>query len=600
MATTKKKIEEMVKKLHAASVAYYETGEPIMTDDEYDSLLEDLQKASPNHPYLQEVGATPGSSVVALPVPMPSLDKRKPDTLRQDDLTKGPYVLMDKLDGISALWVCGYNKKPALLLRGNGVEGQDVSHCISGIQGLKQCGSPSVMVRGELIVPKGVIEGTLARNWVNGQLHQKAPSKEDLNKVRFVAYQVCEPRTLTRSQQITWLMSQGFEVAWTRVADTLNVDALKQVFQERRQQSMYECDGLVVGSDCIPMLTGTSNPKDAYAFKMPLDDQRAVSTVLNVEWASSRTGNWIPRIHFEPVKIGTATIEYCTGFNGQFIKDNTLGPGAKITVRRSGDVIPVCENVLIPCASGWQEPPQGLWKWDGTGVHCVDTSTEASPEKLALELAHQLVTLGVEGISKVSTKKLVEEGIVSLKDLLEAPVKSVQGILGGVNGEKLKVGLNTAVKSATEAQWIRAFLGWPKGFGESKITETLKLEADVSKWSALGAPPKGQTMSTFLEIQKAVPAYLAWRSTFPRAAAPVMLSSVQTIVPTKGTYVISGFRDAALQQDLAAKGWVVQDRVTKTTNYLLVPDDAKETTKVAQARAAGVQIVTRSNVKGVF
>jgi len=210
------------------------------------------------------------------------------------------------------------------------------------------------------------------------------------------------------------------------------------------------------------------------------------------------------------------------------------------------------------------------------------------------------VTLGVEGISKVSAKKLVEEGICTLKQLLDTPVKTVQGILGNVNGEKLKVGLGSAVKSATEAQWIRAFLGWPKGFGESKITETLNLEGDVSKWSGLSSPPKGQTMTAFQEIQKAVPAYLAWRSTFPKAAAPVPVPSVQASVPVKGYYVMSGFRDAELQEVLAAKGWVPQDRVTKTTAYLLVPDAAKETVKVAQARAAGIQIVPRSNWKGVF
>jgi len=170
-------ISTLVKRLTEASTAYYETDTPLMSDNEYDALVEQLLALDPTHAFFTSIGANPKADAVALPVPMPSLDKRKPESLKPNDLNKGPYILMDKLDGISALWCSGYNINPKLYLRGNGSQGQDVSHCIRGIQGLKSVGVPSSMVRGELIVPKGVVEGTLARNWVNGQLHQGSPSK---------------------------------------------------------------------------------------------------------------------------------------------------------------------------------------------------------------------------------------------------------------------------------------------------------------------------------------------------------------------------------------------------------------------------------------
>jgi DNA ligase (NAD+) len=594
--------ETIVKRLRDASKAYYETDKPIMTDAEYDALIEMLQKVSPNHPYLKEVGSTPSSEVVTLPVPMPSLDKRKPDTLRPDDLQKGPYVITEKLDGISALWICGYNKKPALYLRGNGLQGQNVSHCISGgIQGLKECSSPSVMIRGELICPKGEVEGTLARNWVNGMLHQKNPSKKDLQRIKFIAYQVCEPKTLTRSQQITWLLGQGFEVAWSTTESKPTVDRLKEIFSDRRENSVFECDGIVVGQDCIPMQSkDAANPKDAYAFKMPTDDQRAQTIVKEVEWASSRTGNWIPRIRFESVKIGTATIEYATGFNGQFIKENSIGPGAVIIVRRSGDVIPTVESVIKPCPNGWQDPPSDRWDWDESGVHCIDTSQEETPEKLALEMEHQLVSLGIEGISKVTAKKLVLGGIKTLFDVSKSDVTLLQKLIGNVNGKKLSEGLKASFQSASKEKWIRAFLGWPKGFGESRILATLALEQDVSKWANISSPPKGQSAAAFEEIKKAVPAYLQWRSQFPESnvAASTPLSTAP--VTTKGFYVITGFRDQELQKRLASTGWVVQDSIRKTTNVLLINDDAKETTKVKAAKDAGIRIIPRSQVNILF
>jgi DNA ligase (NAD+) len=593
--------ESLVQRLRKAAAAYYETDTPIMSDADYDALVEELQAISPNHPFLSEIGHAPGANIVKLPVPMPSLDKRKPDSLKPDDIERGPYVLSEKLDGISALWVTGGNTRSQLLLRGNGLEGQDVSHCIGGIQGLAPSLHAKIMIRGELIVPKVAVQGTLARNWVNGILHQKTPSKEDLTKIKFIAYQVCEPNTLTRSQQMTWLHSRGFQVAWSVKETALTNDRLQSLFKERREGSTYECDGIVIGKDTVPTLTA-SNPKDAYAFKMPLDDQRAQTTVQEVEWASSRTGNWIPRIRFTPVKIGTATIEYCTGFHAQYVRDNVIGPGAVILVRRSGDVIPVCERVVQVAPKGWQQPPDGQWSWDDSGVHAKDTSTDASPEKLALEMAHQLESFGVEGFSKTTCKKLVDGGVRVLKDVQTASLASLQALIGKVNGEKLKTGLRVAMDTAAESQWIRAFLGWPKGFGTTRIEATLAVESDITKWPQLARPPKGQSVEAFAEVCKAVPAYSAWRATFGIAAvaAPSVPKQVQSEVPTKGFYVMTGFRDADLQTKLTAAGWKLQDKICKTTNVLLVADDAKETTKVKAARDAGIRILPRGQVSGLF
>ncbi len=605
-------MEDLVARLRKASEAYYETAEPIMTDADYDTLHQELQEIAPNHPFLKEVGSAPREGVVKLPVPMPSLDKRKPETLRADDLGGGSHIVADKLDGISALWISGYSRKPALYLRGDGLEGQDVSHCIRGVQGLVQCVGPSSMVRGELIVPKGVITGTLARNWVNGVLHQKTPSKEDLEKIHFVAYQVCEPRSLTRFEQMDWLLNRGFKVVWNiQELNGLTKELLQVLFETRRKESAYECDGLVVGRCTVPTLEA-ANPKDAYAFKMPVDDQRAESVVVDVEWASSRTGNWIPRIRFEPVKIGTATIEFCTGFHASFIKENGIGPGARIVVRRSGDVIPTLEKVLDVGASGWKQPPVGRWKWDENSVHAVDTSEEASPEKLALEMAHQLVALGIEGVSKTTCKKLVDGDIRVLSDLKKASVGAVQSLIGKVNGEKLMSALEPAMKGASTAAWIKAYLGWPKGFGDKRIEACLGVEPEVSKWSS-GKLPKGMSGEAFAEVVKQVPGFLAWREQFPSAsAAPaaafdntpvpmVTLSNGVTFAPDiKGYYVMSGFRDADLQKRLHVVGWRMDDKVKKATKFLVVPDDARETVKVKAAREAGIRIVTRSEAESLL
>lgn len=583
---------KLVLSLKKAAHDYYETGKPSMTDTEYDALRDKLFELDPSNPFFDTVGAMPGSSRITLPHPMPSLKKIKPDTLEGVKL-KGPFVATEKLDGISAMW-CSGGGSVGLYLRGNGLVGQDVTLLHKHINGLKQP-MGSISIRGELIVPRS--DG-VARNWVNGILHQDSPSKEDLSKIHFVAYQVLQPRNLTRSQQMTWLKNMGFECPQVYKLDTLKTDEMTQMFKAVRMNSLYECDGIVVGTDTIPLLTTDALPKDAFAYKVAVDDQRAETTVRTIEWTASRLGEWIPRICFDTVKIGSANIECCTGVHAQYIREHMLGPGAKIIVRRSGDVIPTLDRVVIP-ASVWQEPPEGRWKW--SGVHALDTTQEKTSDALALEMAHSLISLGVEGLSATSTKKIVEGGYKTLASVWKTSEADLQKCIGKVAGAKLRKALDDL--KATNLQWIHAYPGWPKGFGERKIAATLTAEGDISKWPSMKVAPAGQTMATFSEVCKYVPGYLTWRSQFNAVVVePPMVRGPNNGGPVKipkGFYVMTGFRDAELSAKLAADGWILQDRINKETTVLLVAD-MKESTKTKAALEKGIRIVLRNNANSLF
>jgi len=580
--------QKLVKVLKKAAHDYYETGNPSITDDEYDSLREKLYELDPANSFFNDVGSIPEKGRLTLPYAMPSLKKVKPDSLDSVKL-KGPFIITEKLDGISAMWTFGNNRNPGLYLRGNGLVGQDVTSVYKSITGLVK---PMVTctIRGELIVPRAF---GLARNWVNGILHQDSPIKEDCAKINFVAYQVLEPAGLTRSQQMTWLSNIGFIVPQIYKKDSLEVLELTQMFKDVREKSLYECDGIVVGTDTIPLITTDALPKDAFAYKVAVDDQRAETTVRAIEWACSRLGEWIPRIRFDPIKIGVATIEFCTGVHAQYIKEHQLGPGARIVVRRSGDVIPTLDRVIIP-ATVWQEPPEERWKW--SGIHAIDTTKEKTSDALALEMAHSLVNLCVDGLSATSTKKLVDGGYKNLATVWKANEAGLQKCLGKAAGSKLRKALDEL--KATELQWIHAYHGWPKGFGERKIASTLTSEADVAKWPSMRVAPTGQTMSTFSEVCKCVPDYLVWRKEF-NVKAEVVVSVPKPLVVNKGSYVMTGFRDADLTKRLSDAGWVLQERINKDTNVLLVAD-MKETTKSKAAIEKGIRIVLRNNADSLF
>jgi NAD-dependent DNA ligase len=101
-------VNQLVSLLQQASDAYYNKEKPIMTDEEYDTLREQLEEAHPNHPFLKQIGASVGKGAVKLAYKMASLNKIKPGSGAVDSFVasskKKEWLLSDKLDGISVLW----------------------------------------------------------------------------------------------------------------------------------------------------------------------------------------------------------------------------------------------------------------------------------------------------------------------------------------------------------------------------------------------------------------------------------------------------------------------------------------------------------------
>jgi len=586
-------LKKLIALLQLAKKEYYETGEPIMSDQKYDELVEELRQQCPDHIFFNTVGPTPSRGKEALPIPMPSLKKIKPDSCADWVGARGAngWVVSEKLDGISALWCTGTKK---LFLRGDGLIGQNVSFAVPYIQGLVTKNLHWI-IRGELIAPTATVQGTLARNWVNGILHQDSPNQEDLRKIQFIAYQVIEPASLTRSQQFSWLSNQGFLSAWSKTYKSLTPALLSAEFQQRRSESKYTCDGIVIGTDTVPVISA-SDPNDACAYKEVSDDQCAVTKVIEVEWLPSRTGNWIPRLRLEPVLVGSASIQFCTAFNAKYIRDTSLGPGAVVKIRRSGDVIPVVDSI-VQSSPRVEMPPDGQWKWDATETHAVVLNPEKNLTVIAKGLVHSCSAFGIEGFREASAIKLCDANILSVAGCIRSP-QTLQNSIGKVLGERLHTNLVKFIKEATLEKWIYAFHAWPKGFGERKLDCILAIEKDCTKWSSL-EPPAGLSATSLNEVVNCIPKYISWRNelcTLLRIAPVAPVAAVAIAVTPKGEICLSGFRDADLKLQLESKGYIVSDTMTKKTTALFVADKNKPTTKSVAAKKANIPIYERNDI----
>jgi len=593
----------LVAKLKAAADAYYNTGVSLMTDDEYDELKEQLEMADPANPFLATVGApVTGGGTVKLPVPMPSLNKIKPGTGAVAQFTKMPckgWILSEKLDGISVLWIPSEKK---LYLRGDGSVGQDVSHLVSlGIQGLPMRLEKGFRVRGEFVIRKSdVPPNTIGRSWINGILHRTDPTTEDVSKIRFVAYEICSAKggVGTRQEQMILLDKLRYEIPWWTLAQRLDEDVLSLALNTRRAEGTYDIDGIVVGQDRIPMWhldeSDVRNPKDMMAFKMVLSDQCAETEVVNIHWALSHQGYYIPRLEIKPVRVGGAMITYVTGHNARLIVEKGLGAGAYIRIRRSGDVIPTIDGVLKSVKP--HLPPVDQWKWMGpesTAVHIGAKSEVASPELLESKLKHFASTLEIEGLGPGLVKKLVAGGITTPRMLCEASTEMLCDLVGQKNGASISAELRKALASLSELKLMLASSALPRGVGETKLATLFALENDPRKWGASLARPVGWSEEGLVDFLKQFPAYETWRQSFPHPTYPILSqASAQVPKPTvsRGSVCFTGFRSAALEKKLEEMGFTIASGLSKKTGMLIVPDAATESSKAVKAAELGVPV----------
>ena len=196
----------LVKLIQDLNYSYYIDGKSLLTDEMYDYVKEELENRNPNHPILKEIGIS-NIRKVKLPYFMGSMDKIKNDDkvlnnwLKKYPSDKG-YVISDKLDGISGLLHKSVDDNEVrLYTRGNGEEGQEVTHLKSFINGIPEIDiKDEVAVRGEFIITKdkfnklkeeGDIKNT--RNIVAGVFNSKKPNLKIAKIIDFVTYEYIYP-----------------------------------------------------------------------------------------------------------------------------------------------------------------------------------------------------------------------------------------------------------------------------------------------------------------------------------------------------------------------------------------------------------------------
>ena len=593
----------------------YRNMQPIMTDNEYDIIQDYIAEKYPHNKTIWDIGAPVERNKATLPYQMWSMDKIKPDSnavVNWCAKYSGPYVLSCKLDGVSGLYT-SEGPVPKLYTRGDGKIGQDVSHLIPYLKFPKTKGT---VIRGEFIIPKAVFEskykGNFAnpRNLVSGIINHKHID-EKIKDVDFVAYEVIKP-VLKPSDQMGYLRVSNVKVVLNTLEAKISNELLSSILVEWRTNYSYEIDGVIVCDDKI-YDRKSGNPDHAFAFKMVLSEQIAEAKVVDVLWTPSKDGYLKPRVQIEPLILGGVRIEYATGFNGAFIKDNNVGVGALIELIRSGDVIPYIRKVTMPAETA--KMPDIAYKWNDTGVDILLEDIDNDETVKEKNITGFFRGISVEGLSSGNVSRIISAGYDSVAKIINM---SVDNFLE-VEGFKMKMatkiynGIREKLESASIITLMSASNVFGRGFSSKKIELVFSLYPDVltSKENnnikiAKIAAMKGMAQKTAEAFVDRIGSFVDFMK---ECGLEKKILSDKTIIVSNVVVdtsnplydkiiVMTGFRDKDLEVVLKEYGAKMGSSVSKNTFCVLVKDlNSEESSKVLEAKRIGIPVLTLSQFK---
>lgn len=553
-------VEDTIAQLREWADAYY-NGEAIVSDETYDSVYDQLRLQAPNHPFFCETGAPIKGNKLQHTYFTGSLSKVKPDTPELKRFLKKAgtcgsdlLVLSEKLDGVSIVfqWMSGNEKsKPSWLAmsRGDGIQGQDVSRNlfqpgfdipdaeameISGFH--DQLNGKPLVVRGELIIPRSYQSEKPLRSIVNGVVNTKTPNLELLPEVHFLAYGL-PGSGLTPLEQMKQLDKMGFRtpvyVEFKLIKRSIAKQLLKHLLVKWKEESAYDIDGVVMSYNVYEAPSSQSsakNPELSKAFKMLLDEQTKETYIDSIDWRISGSGFLHPTAILKPpVVIGSATIRRVTCFHAEFVEKNRIGPGAKVLISRSGDVIPKIEKVIQAAATP-ALPTHLTYKWDEThkniyldddGQHLDEISQAAF-----LEFSSRL---DINGLKKGTITRFCEAGIKTPEILAELSLEDIQHKTGlKKQAATIYHSFHASMKSMSISKFIHARGIMGRGFGK-RVVQAFIDEIGYHRFAANDLADSKASASS-RDVVGGIQRWSAYLDKYTAASYPVLKSYLEQMI----------------------------------------------------------------------
>ena len=503
-----KELDALRREIEKHSKLYYVYDAPVISDYEFDMLMNRLKALEAEHPELitpdsptQRVGGVPLSQFepVQHQVPLESLtDVFSHDELfafgeRMDSLLTEAhdYIVEPKIDGLSMSLEYEDGVFVRGATRGDGTTGENVTENLRTVRSLPlriENAPKRLIVRGEVYMSRSVFEELNAQREINGetllanprnaaagsmrQLDPKVAASRKLDIICFNMQFSSEGEYLTHAQTLDAMREMCFPVVDYARYDNI-YDCVERIewLGENRGSFPFDMDGAVIKINSLSQrraLGSTAKaPRWAVAYKYP--PEKKESRVLDIVVQVGRTGVLTPKVIVEPVRLAGTTVSAATLHNQDNIDRLDLRIGDTVLLQKAGEIIPEVLSVnrdkrpegTVPFVLPAFCPECGspvVRDEDGAALRC--TSPECPAQRLR-NLAHfaSREAMDIEGLGISVCESLINAKLVnSAADLYYLDGQAVAAL--DRMGEKSAANLLASIeksKSAGLARLLCAF-----------------------------------------------------------------------------------------------------------------------------------------------
>lgn len=462
LSKIRQRVETLRKEIKKHDHLYYVLDDPLVTDQEYDSLIRELERLEGEFPELitpdsptQRVGGAPLEQFQTIrhSTPLFSLSNAFEDgelrdfdrRVRQLSAAEVDYLVEPKIDGLSIALTYENGDFVLGATRGDGIAGEDITENLRAVRLLPMRLSqklPWLVVRGEAFMPKKAFERlneqrdlggeqpfANPRNAAAGSLRQLDPKITASRTLGVFCYQVLECQGLeinTQQDALKLLRELGFSVQ----VESQHCQSIEEVITycrqwiTKRQTLNYEIDGMVVKVNPLHLhnILGRTakSPRWAIAFKFPAE--QVVTRVKEIIIRVGRTGVLTPTAILDPVQVAGVIVSRATLHNEDMIRQKDVRVGDYVVIQRAGDVIPEVVRVLLERRTGeevvFQMPEhcpvcgsQVLRQEGEVAARCTGIACPAQLKELVVHFISR-EAMNVEGMGPALVEQLVDRELI--------------------------------------------------------------------------------------------------------------------------------------------------------------------------------------------
>lgn len=479
--TEQERILQLRRELHQHNYRYYVLNQPIISDQQFDFMMHELQDLEAKHPELYDANSPSQRVGSDLSQEFRQVEHRYPmlslaNTYNEQDVAtwydsvlKGlngePFEVCCELkyDGLSISLTYEDGRLVQAVTRGDGVRGDDVTANVKTIRSIPLVLSEgdypeNFEIRGEILMPWKVFERLNAereaaeeplfanpRNAASGTLKSLSSALVASRQLDAYLYYLLGDQIPVDGhyENLQKAASWGFKISqgMRKVSTLQEIYDFINYWDSERKNLPVATDGIVLKVNSLRQQRSlgytAKSPRWAIAYKFKAE--RARTRLESVSYQVGRTGAVTPVANMEPVQLAGTTVKRATLNNEDFIRSFDLHLGDYVYVEKGGEIIPKIVGVDIEARPIIAQPVEFIKRCPECGARLVRYEGEAAwycpnetqcPPQIKGKIEHfisrkamNIDSLGPETVDDYYRRHLIR----NVADLYDIQVQQING-----------------------------------------------------------------------------------------------------------------------------------------------------------------------------